>query len=406
MADITIGYKGETIAEISASGTTTLGTSGKYCEDDITLDYVKPSGGVSVPPNDVNFIDYDGTIVASYSASDFANLSAMPDNPTHQGLTAQGWNWTLADAKAQVLISGGLDIGQMYITDDGKTRLYITLFDSVKLSPTLYFNQSVSNGVSIDWGDGSASETVSGTGNLNVTHTYSSIGDYVITLDVTNGTLKLGNASTSVINSATDTRYYRSILTNVEVGSNCSFQNNAFNNAQSLKTITIPKTTTNVWVSSLFASAQSLRCIVVPDTATSIGSEFARGIMYTLQMVSLPKSLVTVNYTNQFLYCYNLKRITLPPITSIQQQMFMGCETLTKIVIPSTVTSIGASAFSGCYSMGEIHFKPTTPPSVANANAWTNLPTDCKIYVPSGYKSAYTSASNYPSSSTYTYIEE
>lgn len=406
MADITISYKGATIAEISASGTTTLETAGKYCEDDISLAYVKPSGGVSVPPNDVNFIDYDGTIVASYSAADFANLSAMPDNPTHTGLTAQGWNWTLADAKAQVLISGGLDIGQMYITDDGKTRLYITLFDSVKLSPTLYFNQSVSNGVSIDWGDGSTAETVSGTGNLNATHTYSHMGDYVITLNVTNGTLKLGNATTSVISSATDTRYYRSILTNVEVGSNCSFQYGSFNSAQSLKTITIPKTTTNVWVSSLFAFAQSLRCIVVPDTVTSIGSEFARGIMYTLQMVSLPKSLVTVNHTNQFLYCYNLKRITLPPITSIQQQMFMGCETLTKIVIPSTVTSIGASAFSGCYSMGEIHFKPTTPPAVANANAWTNLPTTCIIYVPSGHLSAYTSANNYPSSSTYTYIEE
>ena len=406
MADLTISYKGATIAEISASGTTTLGTSGKYCEDDISLAYVKPSGVVSVPPNDVNFIDYDGTIVASYSASDFANLSALPDNPSHQGLTAQGWNWTLADAKAQVLVSGGLDIGQMYITDDGKTRLYITLFDSVKLSPTLYFNQSVSNGVSIDWGDGSTAETVSGTGNLNATHTYSRMGDYVITLNVTSGTLKLGNASTSVINSATDTRYYRSILTNVEVGSNCSFQNYSFNNAQALKTITIPKTTTNVWVSSLFASAQSLRCIVVPNTVTSIGSEFARGIMYTLQMISLPKSVVTVNYTNQFLYCYNLKRITLPPITNIQQQMFMGCETLTKIVIPSSVTSIGASAFSGCYSMGEIHFKSTTPPTVANANAWTNVPTTCKIFVPSGYKSSYTSASNYPSSSTYTYVEE
>ena len=406
MSDISISYKGNTIATMDATGTKTLLTSGKYCEDDISIAYTKPSGGVSQPSNDVNFIDYDGTIVASYSAADFANLSAMPDNPTHTGLTAQGWNWTLADAKAQVLISGGLDIGQMYITDDGKTRLYITLFDSVKLSPTLYFNQSVSNGVEIDWGDGSSPETISGTGNLNVTHTYSRMGDYVITLNVTNGTLKLGNGSTSVINSSTDTRYYRSILTNVEVGSNCSFQNNSFNNAQVLKTITIPKTTTNVWVSSLFTAAQSLRCIVVPDTVTTIGSEFARGIMYTLQMVSLPKSLVTVNYTNQFIYCYNLKRITLPPITSIQQQMFMGCETLTKLVIPSSVTNIGASAFSGCYSMGEMHFKSTTPPTVADSNAFTNVPTTCKIYVPSGYKSAYTSANNYPSSSTYTYIEE
>ena len=42
MADITVSYKGNTIAEVSASGTTTLGTSGKYCEDDISVAYVQP----------------------------------------------------------------------------------------------------------------------------------------------------------------------------------------------------------------------------------------------------------------------------------------------------------------------------------------------------------------------------
>ena len=41
MSDITISYKGNTIAEVSASGTTTLETAGKYCEDDISIDYVQ-----------------------------------------------------------------------------------------------------------------------------------------------------------------------------------------------------------------------------------------------------------------------------------------------------------------------------------------------------------------------------
>ena len=43
MADITLSYKGSTIAEVSASGTTKLNTKGKFCEDDITLQYVKPA---------------------------------------------------------------------------------------------------------------------------------------------------------------------------------------------------------------------------------------------------------------------------------------------------------------------------------------------------------------------------
>lgn len=45
MADITINYKGNSIATMDASGTKTLLTEGKYCEDDIEIEYVKPSGG-------------------------------------------------------------------------------------------------------------------------------------------------------------------------------------------------------------------------------------------------------------------------------------------------------------------------------------------------------------------------
>ena len=41
MADITLSYKGSTIAEVSASGTTKLNTKGKFCEDDISLQYEK-----------------------------------------------------------------------------------------------------------------------------------------------------------------------------------------------------------------------------------------------------------------------------------------------------------------------------------------------------------------------------
>jgi len=45
MADVEISYKGSTIATMSASGTKTLLTEGKYCEDDITVEYTSPGGG-------------------------------------------------------------------------------------------------------------------------------------------------------------------------------------------------------------------------------------------------------------------------------------------------------------------------------------------------------------------------
>ena len=48
MADLTIKYKGQPIVELSESGTKTLKTAGKYCEDDITVEYAKPAGGGGV----------------------------------------------------------------------------------------------------------------------------------------------------------------------------------------------------------------------------------------------------------------------------------------------------------------------------------------------------------------------
>ena len=47
MADVTLTYKGSTIAEMNNSGTKTLKTAGKYCEGDIVVSYVKPEGGTS-----------------------------------------------------------------------------------------------------------------------------------------------------------------------------------------------------------------------------------------------------------------------------------------------------------------------------------------------------------------------
>ena len=47
MADVTLTYKGSTIAEMNATGSKTLKTSGKYCEGDIGVSYVKPEGVTS-----------------------------------------------------------------------------------------------------------------------------------------------------------------------------------------------------------------------------------------------------------------------------------------------------------------------------------------------------------------------
>ena len=75
-----------------------------------TVHVAKPQE--KVLKKDVNFYDYDGTLVTSYTKTEFLSLSAMPDNPSHDGLTAQGWNWSLNDAKTYVTANGKLDVGQ------------------------------------------------------------------------------------------------------------------------------------------------------------------------------------------------------------------------------------------------------------------------------------------------------
>ena len=50
-------------------------------------------------PKDVDFIDFDGRLLYSYTAQEFLALEEMPANPSYPGLIAQGWNWTLTDAQ-------------------------------------------------------------------------------------------------------------------------------------------------------------------------------------------------------------------------------------------------------------------------------------------------------------------
>ena len=405
MSDITFKYKGVTKGTMDASGTATINTAGKYSDDDYVVEYNKPSGVTPAPYNDVNFYDYDGTIVYSYSAADFANLSAMPANPVHDGLTAQGWNWTLADAKAQVLVSGALDIGQMYKTSDGKTRLYIRILDNLAMNLRLYLYQSVGRGVSIDWGDGSATETISSTGTKSANHTYSTIGDYVITLTVTSGAMKLGGTATSgqviTLNADADgnTKACRSALRGIAVGDNCEYNTFALYNEFLLEFAIV--STTSGWMNNTYY-CRNLKHITIPS---GHDHAYAR-VCSSLQSISIPKSVATFGASG-FDGCCLLQRVVFPnDITFLANNVLYSCNSIVRLVIPSSVTSIGMGAFRNCESLMEIHFKPTVPPTLGDGTVFQNVPTTCKIYVPTGYLSAYTSADNYPSSSTYTYVEE
>lgn len=409
MADVEITYNGNTIT-MNDSGTEVLDTKGHWLPDDITVQYTKSGVATSATYNDVIFWDdYVGEIVYSYSASEFMNLSEMPQNPVHNGMTSQGWNWTLADAKTQLATTGFLSIGQMYVTADGKTRAYITIPNNTRKTVRVNWNQTVANSVSVDFGDGSSAVTVSGTGNKNAVHEYVTCGDYVITLTVSSGTMRLGNGgnSTTLIQSGeSSVRYpYCAMLRRLEIGSNVTdIRDNCLYNSFLLNALTIPNNVTTINGGAFYACS-SLTHITIPSSCTEIKGENTFRACRALYDLSLPKQATTVSSLSIF-RDNQIINIALPNFTTITEYMLAIGGTITKMVIPSTVTSIAANAFNGNSGMKEYHFKSANPPTVASSNAFTSIPSDCVIYVPSGSLSAYTSAQNYPDSSTYTYIEE
>ena len=416
---------------VAQNGTYTAPSGKAYSP--VSVNVPTGGGGDSKPRKDVNFFDYDGTIVESYTAQEASALSALPENPSHTGLTAQGWNYTLAQMKAEVTAQGKCDIGQMYITDDGKTRVYVTIPEG-RTHP--YLGLGVNGTVVVDWGDGSETSTLTGTSLTSASdtdHVYAAPGDYTITLEATNGEYSiLGSGGTRLFknsagNPSTNSRVYSTAIRKVEIGASVSLGTYAFSYCYSLSTVTIPSGVASIrdstfqycysltavtipsGVASLgtyaFSSCYSLTAVAIPSSVASLGNNALYGC-YSLTAVTIPSG-VTIIGNNVFQNCYSLTAVTIPAgVTFIGGTTFSNCQSLTAVTIPAGVTSIGSSLFSNCYGLSAIHFRRTTPPTVSNSNAFSGVPTDCTIYVPAGTLEAYTTATNYPNPSTYTYVEE
>ena len=75
---------------------------------------------------------------------------------------------------------------------------------------------------------------------------------------------------------------------------------------------------------------------------------------HSLSEIVIPSSVTSIG-DGAFSGCYSLSEIVIPSsVTNIGDWAFSGCDSLSEIVIPSSVTSIGDHAFSGCASLSEI----------------------------------------------------
>ena len=166
-------------------------------------------------------------MVDSYSAAEFASLSALPANPSHDGLVAQGWNWSLADAQAYVAEYGMIDIGQLYLTESGDTEIDIKIpGNNFEIKSYVALNGTIS----IDWGDGSEPDELTQTSYnaANQAHTYAQAGLYTISIKAVSGSWRMyGNTSTPLNGwlisnpgtlSGTTTRSYMGLIEEVRCG--------------------------------------------------------------------------------------------------------------------------------------------------------------------------------------------
>ena len=204
----------------------------------------------------------------------------------------------------------------------------------------------------------------------------------------------LGDATEVVVSGFSEIGYgafqNKSNITKVSIqDSVIAIGNIAFYGCSSLTSITIPDSVISIgW--RAFEGCSSLTNVIIPDSVTTIG-QYAFAECNSLTKITIPNSVTNMEYNvfsdcpglvtagpiggefniefgwtgvmpdDAFAGCNNLTSVTIPnSITSIGDGSFFRCSSLTNVVISNSVTKIGSSAFDECSSLTSV----TIPDSV------------------------------------------
>lgn len=385
----------------------------------------------TTPPkeSDINFWDFDGTLLYSWTLAELATKTGLPPLPSHDGLVCQGWNWTLQDIKDA---GRELDIGALYITDDGKTRIYVDVDTETWDDFVLNYWQSTKNATTVDWGDGTTPETKNADSYIEHRHVYASSGSYVITMSVKEGTtMWLGRDGWMLIAKGEADSGRCTMLRRVEVGARVTgTDSQCFRNCCRLESVSHPQTT-KIYTDRAFEQCTQLRVLIAADM-DEIRQTFYR--CSNLRAIATPKGTTQTNnyaisYTavrqvnfdmtsardteaiervhikavngrvGDFSACRALLEVTIPAdATTFVTAAFQGDNALRRVTCLGAIASIPAQVFQRCYPLRFVDFTHCTAvPTLANVNAFDATHPQLEIRVPASLADAWKAATNWSS---------
>jgi len=172
--------------------------------------------------------------------------------------------------------------------------------------------------------------------------------------------INISNSVTSIGNEAFS---YCSSLMGVDIpNSVTSIEDYVFAYCNSLIRIVIPRNVTLIGFQA-FEYCPNLTSIIVENENTSYDSrDNCNAIIEKATnelIVGCKNTIIPISVTSiggsAFVGCYGLTTIVIPNnVTSIRQHAFQGCHSLTGITMPYGITYIGEYAFAGCKILKEI----------------------------------------------------
>ncbi|MBO7183987.1 MAG: leucine-rich repeat protein [Bacteroidales bacterium] len=172
----------------------------------------------------------------------------------------------------------------------------------------------------------------------------------------------------------------------------------AFSGCSSLTSFTIPGSVTSIG-NSAFSGCTSLTSITIPDSVTSIGARafYECGNLTSVHITDMAKWCKISfydSYSNPLYYANHLylngnliTELLIPnSVTSIGAFAFSGCSSLTSITIPDSITSLGSGAFQNCDNLTSITFEGTIEEwkTIAKEKDWDDSTEAYTVYCMDG----------------------